>query len=169
MTVSSIPFICSTAITVLSLLWLAWLARQDSAARRIPTYLVGLGIVLASMYSFSEGACGRAVCAGLCLFACYLIPYVMGAGIGGGDVKAAFPIGMFVGALGWAAWWCASVGAFLVTACVGIGQRILLRLSTQFSHTSAHDEIHSLTIPHGVSLAVVTGIILISHYLVIFR
>ncbi len=53
----------------------------------------------------------------------YTVPSVFSTqGIGGGDIKAAFPIGMVAAAQSWSSWWIVAIVPFCVTALVGIGQ-----------------------------------------------
>ena len=113
-------------------LWLAGagvaLAAIDIEHKRLPNAIVyptavvvGVWLVAASLLAGDTGAALRTVLAGVALFAFYLLlALVYPAGMGLGDVKLAFPLGM---ALGWVAWSAVIVGtfaAFLLGAVVGV-------------------------------------------------
>ena len=113
-------------------LWLAGagvaLAAIDIELKRLPNAIVyptaavvGVWLVAASLIQGEPGVAMRTVLAGVALFAFYLLlALVYPAGMGLGDVKLAFPLGM---ALGWVAWSAVIVGtfaAFLLGAVVGV-------------------------------------------------
>ena len=78
------------------LAWVAAVALWDLRTRRIPNLLVliglGLGILLAGM----QGTWTAAISGGGLALALGIIPFALRA-LGGGDVKAAIVVGLFVG------------------------------------------------------------------------
>ena len=81
------------------LAWVAAVALWDLRTRRIPNPLVlvglGLGLLLAGM----QGAWSTALSGGGLALALGIIPFALRA-LGGGDVKAAIVVGLFVGPQG---------------------------------------------------------------------
>ena len=172
--------VCASAC-ILVLWWLCRLAWRDSLSRRIPTSLVLTGIVVACYYSAVTGSLSTALLGGGLLALCYLVPSLLNAqGIGGGDIKVAFPIGMIAAAQSWSHWWIATIVPFCVTAVVGIGQYLLVTrtstpsLNLKSGHvpipalvpTSHHSEGVSacamFTVPHDISLSLVTALLMLS-------
>ena len=161
---------------LLVLVWLFILSWHDSRNRRIPTPIVIVGIVVASCYVVTAGASSRSVLGGASLMLCYATPSLLRTkGIGGGDVKVAFPIGMVAAAQSWSSWWIVAIVPFCVTALVGIGQflvmgRVLVHRLRQHcpeipvSARPSSGRIHNLalfTVPHGTSLSLVTALLVL--------
>lgn len=175
--VALFPHVCGAttsagtiATTLLVVCWLVVLAWGDSRHRRITAAVVAGGVVVAAAYALVLGTVPRALAGGGVLLVCYFLPYLWGAGIGGGDVKAAFPLGMVAGAVGWTAWWTVALGAFIVTALVGVGQQLLsTHLFTSRKVLSCNTlrgnrgRVAHHTVPHGVSLALVTSLVVLAH------
>ena len=161
---------------LLVLVWLFILSWHDSRSRRIPTPIIIVGIAVASCYAVTAGSSSRSVLGGASLMLCYATPSLLRTqGIGGGDVKVAFPIGMVAAAQSWSDWWIVAIAPFCVTALVGIGQ--FLVTSRTFAHrlgqedleipTAVHassGRIHNcamVTLPHGISLSLVTALLVL--------
>ncbi|VHN99575.1 hypothetical protein LC603019_00096 [Lawsonella clevelandensis] len=162
--------------TLLVLGWLFMLSWHDSRSRRIPTPVVIAGIMVASCYAVTAGTSSTAVLGGGLLMLFYTVPSVFSTqGIGGGDIKAAFPIGMVAAAQSWSSWWIVAIVPFCVTALVGIGQflvmgRVLVHRLRQHcpeilvSARPSSGRIHNcalFTVPHGTSLSLVTALLVL--------
>ena len=130
------------------LTWVAAVAWWDIRARRIPNPLIVVGLGLGFFWAAMQGTWLDALSGGGLAFGVGIIPFALRA-LGGGDVKAAIVVGLFVGAQG-------VLKVLLLTAlCCGIyalGYHTLrnyLRLNADY------------TLPVGVPLCVATwGLIL---------
>jgi leader peptidase (prepilin peptidase)/N-methyltransferase len=95
----------------------------------LPSYLVGgILLTLASLLSGDWGALLRAAIGMVALFAFYFIlRLVRPGGMGGGDVKLAGIVGMYLGYIGWGALAVGAFAAFLLGGLYGIALLILRR------------------------------------------
>lgn len=125
--VSWVPLVVLPAYLWLTAAGVA-LTMIDIDHKRLPNVIVypsaavvGVWLVGASLITDESGAAIRTLLAGVALFAFYLLlALVYPAGMGLGDVKLAFVLGM---ALGWLSWSAVVVGtflAFLIGAVVGL-------------------------------------------------
>ncbi len=125
------------------LVWCACLSAADIASRRLPNALTvpGAAVVLVSATVAGQGRAalvGAALLAGLYLAAHLAVP----TGMGGGDVKLALGLGAVTGAAGAQAWVLAALGAFALTAAVGV---VLLASGRR-----------GRAVPHGPSMCLAT-------------
>ncbi|MFS0733305.1 A24 family peptidase [Microbacterium sp. 1P10UB] len=122
----SVPDVLAVVALVLAYGWLAAasvvLAVVDVRTHRLPDRIVlpcyAVGVVLfaiAAALTSDIGSLLRAVCAAAVLFAAFLLlRMVSPAGLGGGDVKLAGVLGLFLGRMGWEAVLTGVVAAFLL-------------------------------------------------------
>ena len=126
------------------LAWLVVLSCYDIRARRLPNALTlpGAGAIL-----LAAGFAGRglpAVAGAAALAAVYLLVHLASpAAMGAGDVKLAIGLGGLAGCFGAGVWFLAALVAPLLTALLALGARVA---------TGA------LTVPHGPSMCVATGL-----------
>ena len=112
------------------------LALIDLRERRLPDRLVlpaypSLGLLL-FLAAIEEDAWPKLLGAFACsvwLFASYLLLRLINpAGLGGGDVKLAAPIGLLIGWFGWQSLWVATAATFIAAACFAVGLLLTQRL-----------------------------------------
>jgi len=103
------------------------LAAVDIATHRLPNRLVfGLAgtaaglATLAAIEHASMRPLGGAAVGGAALFVLYYLLHLSGGGMGGGDVKLAAAIGLFLGPLGWRAPLLATALGFVTGGIVAV-------------------------------------------------
>ncbi|NVM94447.1 prepilin peptidase [Arthrobacter wenxiniae] len=90
--------------------------------------IAGVLLLLASLFMHDAGAAFRTVLGGVVLWAAYVVlRLVYPAGMGYGDVKLAFVLGLYLGFVSWGAVLWGTVLAFLLGALWGLALMILRR------------------------------------------
>lgn len=85
------------------------------------TLACGVSLVIGGLFASTPGSVVRALLAGVAYFVVMFILAVVAKGaLGYGDVKLAFPLGMFVGFVSWSHVGIAIVGAFLFGGVVSL-------------------------------------------------
>ncbi|MFD1813925.1 prepilin peptidase [Rhodococcus gannanensis] len=123
--------------------WCGWLSVVDLRTRRLPNALTLPGAVVVLVVAALHGDFRPAVVGALLLSGGYLLTHLVSpSAMGGGDVKLAFGLGAATGVAGAQAWFAAAVGAFVLTAVIGVGLRVAGR--------------GSAGVPHGPSMCLAT-------------
>ena len=130
------------------LTWVAAVAAWDLRTRRIPNPLILVGIGLGLLWAGMQGTFLDAFAGAGLAFGVGIIPFALRA-LGGGDVKAAIVVGLFVGPQG-------VIKVLLLTAvCCGI-YGLACRINRNYYRLKVDYEL-----PVGVPLCVATwGLIL---------
>ncbi len=98
------------------------------------TLACGLSLVIGGLFASMPGAVVRALLAGITYFVVmFVLALVAKGALGYGDVKLAFPLGMFVGFVSWSHLGVAVVGAFLLGGLVSV----LLLITRRVRRTDA--------------------------------
>lgn len=109
-------------------LTLLLLTVTDLDTKLIPNRILGPAVIVCSgllaigwIADRESGSLGRAVLGGVAYFvAMYVLAILASGGLGYGDVKLAFLIGLFTGFIGWGAVVVAGVGAFVLGGAVSV-------------------------------------------------
>lgn len=118
-------------------LWAAALSWWDIRERRLPDALT----IPAGVLSVAFANWG-----GLFWPLLYLLVALWGAGIGGGDIKLALPLGMLVGA---------TAGPLAVIIACG-GAAVLTLIASDIARTKGG-------VPHGPSMLVAAGLVMVAY------
>ena len=115
--------------------WMTALCVYDLRERRLPNSLTlpGAAVILLAAVVLGRGLAALAGAAALC--ALYLLIHLLSPkSMGGGDVKLALGLGAVTGVAGAQTWLTAAVGAFALTAAVGVCQMLLGRAEGSLPH-----------------------------------
>jgi len=172
-----------TAVLVPLFAMVTCAAFTDAKRRRIPNWLTGAGILIAfAVHLAIEGWSGLAFSATgmLAGFTLYFLLYLVRA-LGAGDVKLMAAVGAFAGASVW-------LHIFLATALIGATAALLMALAKGKLQSTvwnaafiANELLHfrapyvadnsldvkspaSLTLPHGIAIALGVFLLPFSHY-----
>jgi len=113
----------------------AWLTVIDVKHHLLPNRIVfpsaaiaGVLLLLASLLMFDAGAALRTILGGVVLLVVYaILRLIYPAGMGFGDVKLAFVLGLYLGFVSWPAVMWGTVLAFILAALWGIALMALRR------------------------------------------
>ncbi|ERS41331.1 MULTISPECIES: A24 family peptidase [Corynebacterium] len=118
-------------------LWAAALSWWDIRERRLPDALtIPAGVLSVTVVNWG----------GLFWPVLYLLVALRGAGIGGGDIKLALPLGMLVGA---------TAGPLAVIIACG-GAAVLTLIASGIARTKGG-------VPHGPSMVVSAGLVMVAY------
>ncbi len=117
------------------LVWCTCLSAIDLATRRLPNLLTLPGAAAILTVAAVSGHGRPALVGALLLAGGYLLVHLVApAAMGGGDVKLALGLGAVTGVAGAQTWLTAAVGAFALTAAVGVCQMLLGRAEGSLPH-----------------------------------